>query len=465
MTDLKQTVNRWIRVYLAGCCCFAVAALAAIAWGYWVASEGRKYDWPMQILILSGAGCWLLWEMGKALRWNTKLPDCFRPVSVREYPELFAAINEVTDRLQLSPIEKVYVSPDAAASVFIQPRLRNLLCEPKRNLVIGLGFLTQMDDDEIRAVLYHEFGHYVQDGMKSSLSAYAVGQFSRSFLSIREKEEEGVWKQQLRVMLLWFTQFTLWICTHIDAAYSQLARQMEYEADDVAVKYVGAATLQRTLLHAACIRYNYDVLRWGLRQLESQNLVVDNLYEALRLVERYSRPSRALLPTEVIRRMERVGKLKLELPLLRASRRISVRALQMVPQPQGAIQVCPAARMAQWMRGGFLIYGRQRKRETAVKLEIHLDRKKHRLPWMDATYRILLDGKDAGTGNFLKGYTIRKRTAPGKHVIMACAPSGIVSTPSEFEVGQDGTYRVEMDYKLHVRDGMYDVFAAKIFRL
>lgn len=59
---------------------------------------------------------------------------------------------------------------------------------------------------------------------------------------------------------------------------------MEYEADDVAAKYVGASTLQRALLHAACIRYNYEVIQWGLQQLQPQKIQVDNIYLALHFV-------------------------------------------------------------------------------------------------------------------------------------------------------------------------------------
>src|SRR5699024_5049816 len=109
--------------------------------------------------------------------------------------------------------------------------------------------------------------------------------------------------------------FTIWICNRINRAYSKLAKQMEYDADDIAVKYVGGSTLQRALLHAACIRYNYEVLQWGLQQLQSQNIQVDNIYQALHYVGGYSRPSRRLLSSEVVRRVERIGKLRYEVAL------------------------------------------------------------------------------------------------------------------------------------------------------
>lgn len=452
-------------MYIVGCYCFVLVAIASIWFGYYIIRDYGEHDLPIQLTILSLAGCWLLWEMVKAFRFRAKLPSNFRSIEAQEYPALFAIINEVTNNLHLSPIEQVYISPDATAAVFIQPQLRNLLFEPKRNLVIGMGFLTQMDDDEIRAVLYHEFGHYVQTEMKSSLSVYTVGQFSQSFVSTKEMKKESTWQQQLKVQLLLFTYFTIWFCNRINKSYSQLAKKMEYDADDVAVKYVGSSTLQRALLHAACIRYNYEVLQWGLQQLQPQNIQVDNIYLALHFVGNYSRPSRRLLSAEVVKRVERIGKLEYEKLPLRSTCKVREYAMQIVPSESNQSLACPASQFAQWLREGFIIYTQQRVLDTAVLLEIHLDKKKHKLPWFDAPYKIMLDGKEIGSGNFIKGYTLKRRTSPGKHIITAYAPSGIISTPFEFEVEADKSYRIEMDYKVYLKDGIYDVFGENIYML
>ncbi len=462
MSDLKRAINKSIMMYIVGCCCFVFVAIASIWFGYYIIRNYGEHDLPIQLTILSLAGYWLLWEIAKSFHFKAKLPSNFRSIEAKEYPTLFDIINEVTGNLHLSPIERVYISPDAAAAVFIQPQLRNLLFEPKRNLVIGMGFLTQMDDDEIRAVLYHEFGHYVQTEMKSSLSVYTVGQFSQSFVSIKEMKKESTWQQQLKVQLLLFTYFTIWFCNRINKAYSQLAKQMEYDADDVAVKYVGAATLQRALLHAACIRYNYEVLQWGLQQLQPQNIQVDNIYLALHFVGNYSRPSRRLLSAEVVKRVERIGKLECEKLPLQSTCKVREYAMQIVPSESNPSPACPASQFAQWLREGFMIYTQQRELDTAVLLEINLDKKKHKLPWFDATYKIMLDGKEIGSGNFIKGYTLKRRTSPGKHIITAYAPSGIISSPFEFEVEADKSYRIEMDYKVYLKDGIYDVFGEKI---
>lgn len=457
--ELKQSINKSVMIYIIGCCCFVMVALASLWFGYYVIRYHNDHELPVQLTIISLAGGLLLWEMVKSFRFKTSLPKTFRPITEQEYPALFAIINEVTTSLNLSPIRKVYICPDATAAVFIQPQLRNILYEPKRNLVVGLGFLTQMDDDEIRAMLYHEFGHYAQVEMKNSISVYTIGQFSRSFVSIKELKKQGTWETQMKLQLLLFTYFAIWICNRINKAYSRLAKQMEYDADDVAVKYVGASTLQRALLHAACIRYNYDVVQWGMQQLKTQNIQVDNQYLALSFVGNYSRPARRLLSEEVVKRVERLG--KLEPSNMIASKNVQQSALSLNEYRGEVQQLCPALQFAQWLKQGFVIYTQQKLLETSVELEIHLDKKKHKLPYFDGSYKILLDDKEIGMGNFIKGYTLKRKTSPGKHKLTAYAPSGIISTPFEFEVEQDKSYHIEMDYKLYAKDGIYDVFGEK----
>ena len=207
--ELKQNINKLVMIYIIGCCCFVMVALASLWFGYYVIRYHNDHELPVQLTIISLAGGLLLWEMVKSFRFKTTLPKTFKPITELEYPALFSIINEVTTSLNLSPIRKVYICPDATAAVFIQPQLRNILFEPKRNLVVGLGFLTQMDDDEIRAMLYHEFGHYAQVEMKNSISVYTIGQFSRSFVSIKDLKKQGTWETQMKLQLLLFTYFAL----------------------------------------------------------------------------------------------------------------------------------------------------------------------------------------------------------------------------------------------------------------
>lgn len=460
--ELKQNINETVMVYIIGCCCFVLISLASLWLGFYVILCHNEYERPIVQIIISLGGGLLLWEMIKAFRIKTSLPKNFRLIQEQEFPTLFSIINEITISLNLSPVRNVYICPDATAAVFLQPQLRNLFFEPKRYLVVGLGFLTQMDDDEIRAVLYHELGHYAQEEMKSSISVYTIGQFAKSFISIKELKKQGIWELQTRLQIMLFTYFTIWTCNRINRTYSKLAKQMEYDADDVAVKYVGASTLQRALLHAACIRYNYEVVQWGMQQLKSQNIQVDNPYLALSFVGNYSRPTRFFLSDEVVKRIERLGRLEKTKSVATNTVQQSAFLLSESSEHEQVQRLCSAIQFAQWLRQGFVIYAQQRILDTSVELEIHLGRKKHKRPLLDSSYKLLLDGKEIGRGNFIKGYTLKRRTSPGKHKLTAFTPLGIISTPFEFEVEQDKSYHIEMDYIYYMKDGVFDVFGEKI---
>jgi len=100
-----------------------------------------------------------------------------------------------------------------------------------------------------------------------------------------------------------------------------------------------------------------------------------------------------------------------------------------------------------------------------VKLEVHLESHLHKLPYVEGKYHILLDGKSIGDGNFRRGYTLKCRTSPGHHVLLAAAISGIVATPLEFDVEDGCAYRIEMDFKLHYWQAVYEIFPKSIEKI
>ena len=59
--SMKQNINKSIMMYIVGCCCFA-----SIWFGYHIIQNYGEHDLPIQLTILSLAGCWLLWEIAKA---------------------------------------------------------------------------------------------------------------------------------------------------------------------------------------------------------------------------------------------------------------------------------------------------------------------------------------------------------------------------------------------------------------
>ena len=466
--DYKRRIRRGVRLYIAGSVLFALVAVASVLLGVMVLDKVH-FDLPAQCMIFSLAGVILLWEMARALRFKAELPDDFKPMDRNEFPELFVLLDEVTDTLHLSPVSRVYVSDGVEAAVFVRPTLRNLYRRPQRNLVLGLALLTQLNDDELRAVLYHEFGHYVQDEINDSSYVYIVGQLSRSFVAIRNPEERmTIWKLQTRSQQMLFSYFSLWICERINRAYAGLSRQMEYAADDVAAAHVGKAVLCRALAHASAMRYNYDFARCGISCLERYGVGVrkDSLYQALSILS-----EDVEMPAAVRGRLDRLGADAIWHQSASSAGNDTVRTAvlrAMMDMPDAGkddLEMCPAERFSAWLAEGAAVYREMQMLAKSVLVEVHLDRRRHTLPYVEGKYAILLDGRKVGVGNFIKGYTLRFRTSPGRHVLSAYAFGGILTVPFEFETARGGSYRVEMDYKYVFRATAYRVFVESITRV
>lgn len=471
--DLKKSIRYQIVRFIAGSIIFIVLSLAFIGLGF-VLIFYPSVDLPHGFFAFSIGGFVLLWEMFKLSVAKFSLPDRYVLLEACDCPVLFTIINEITGSLGLSRLDHVYLSPDASAAVIVIPRIRNLVSMTgERQLVIGLGFLSQMDDQEIRAVLYHEFGHYVQKNTDGSASVYAVGQIARLLVKTVDDGKTNVWNINMKNMKLLFSYFVMSVCRNIKTKFTALSRQMEYEADDLAVRYVGKDDLQRALLHAACIRYNTGMVDWGLKKLSRSGYGLDDYYSALGYVCRFSVPGKSFLKREVIRRVERLGELSVpsNMPVtwtVRDSIRCDkIKAMLSPFRCETGMNILDAQKFALWMSGGITLYQRHLLSMKSVSLTVHLDRKKHRIPFIEGIYDILIDGKPIGTGNFIKGYDIRHRISSGRHVMTVYVPGGIgIGFDSfQFETTGGESYMIDMDYRYDFKKTRYHIFVSKFIEV
>ena len=419
--DAKQKIKLEMSYFVVGCVFFAVLAIASIVYGYYVLFV-NSYDWPRHSAIWGAGGILLLWEMGRAFWQRTPLPPDFREITATDYPELFRLVREVTSELHLSEVTKVYVCPDVMAAVFIRPDLKGLFSASQRSLVIGMGLLTQLDDDELRAVLYHEFGHYVQEDMEDSAMVYRIGLFARDFIAIRKMKKIGVWEMQLKNQSVLFSYFLDMVCSRVNRSYATLSRRI---------------------------------------RLKKQGVCVDNVYAALALACRIREYEKRVFGREILMRLERLG----ELVPVDGNVSAVVRnafPMELLPFRPMEMKVCPYVQFVSWMEHGFKVYEHLQRLKRAVRVEIHMQPHLHRLPFVEGKYHIVLDGKSIGDGNFRKGYTLKCHTFAGQHVLSVAAISGIMSVPLKFEVEAGCAYRIEMDFKLHYWQAVWEIFPKSV---
>ena len=451
----KAAAIRWhVRWYVLGCIGFLLLGGLFIGLGVMRALGMFR---STAVIFLALGGIVLIVDMVKSLDYEVSVPKDFVPVSAAGFPALFSLVNEVTSTLGIAPVTRLYLCPQAFAAVFIRPGIKNVLSKhPDLELVLGLGFLTQLSDLQLRTVLFHEFGHYCQESIRETGSVYRFGQYAKMVLAERKESTDSILGNQIYAQSAMFYMFTLKFAGRVSMDYRELSELMEYGADDVAERHVGGAVLKETIRKASAVKDAYDAIHWGLSCLPKKSFI-DNEYLSLSLVIR-DVGSLKDMNSACRRRIDRLP------DTVRDTRedsfKIQVEAGSYLEShaAKGDGQSYPAAGFAEWLIQGLPIYIQKAQERKSAVVHIHMDPRKHRIPLVDGLYQLLLDNNDVGFGNYLKGYDIRLRIAPGKHSVKAYLPSGVKSPAFDFEVEEGGTYQIEMDYVCHL-NGVYEIFA------
>jgi Zn-dependent protease with chaperone function len=176
-----------------------------------------------------------------------------------EQPRLFEFLHQLADDAGAPRPHKVYVSARVNAAVFYDLSLVNLLLPSRKNLEIGLSLVNALTLGELRAVLAHEFGHFGQRAMAVGRWVYVAHQVTAQLVARRDKLDafvDGLSRMDLRIAWVgWLLQTIVWaIRSLIDLAFrgvllleSALSREMELQADLVAVSLTGSDALVHAL--------------------------------------------------------------------------------------------------------------------------------------------------------------------------------------------------------------------------
>jgi Zn-dependent protease with chaperone function len=147
--------------------------------------------------------------------------------------------------------------------------LANLVVEPSRDLILGLGLINILNMTEFKALLAHEFGHLSQFKMKS-------GPFVRIAMQVVFNILHGT-------RLVYLDKVMEYLFIFVVKLNQALSREMEFHADRVAISITGSdaiihllykcywaeACLQRTVSDLAAAKdhdlYSRDVFQHQLR--------------------------------------------------------------------------------------------------------------------------------------------------------------------------------------------------------
>jgi Zn-dependent protease with chaperone function len=223
-------------------------------------------------------------------------------IKEKDHPEIFSFIRQLCQDTRAPRPRRVYASPEVNAALVYNTSLLNLVVPPRKDLMIGLGLVNVVNLSEFKAVLAHEFGHFAQRSVKLGSYVYVANRVMHDLVYSRDALDDFVdgWsRQDFRIAFpAWGLKGMLWairkllasIFEALNVLHLSLGRQMEFNADNVAVSVTGSDAIVHALSRldfaSECLT---DVSR-GLDAAADQHLFTDDLfYHQTRAADRLRR--------------------------------------------------------------------------------------------------------------------------------------------------------------------------------
>ncbi|WP_343565262.1 M48 family metallopeptidase [Sphingobacterium sp.] len=212
-------------------------------------------------LGLFASGLTVLFFLVKFIFASTKVDTShLTKITEQDEPELFSLIHQIVDEVGTSFPKKVFLSHDVNASVFYDSSFWSMFLPIRKNLQIGVGLINAVTEQELKAILAHEFGHFSQKSMKVGSYVYHVNQIIYNMLYKNESLDRTfeTWGNVsgysaifigISVFIIQQIQNILkYLYRYVNLNYLALSREMEFHADEIAAHVAGSKALADSLL-------------------------------------------------------------------------------------------------------------------------------------------------------------------------------------------------------------------------
>ncbi|QID19175.1 M48 family metalloprotease [Nitrogeniibacter mangrovi] len=284
---------------------FVVLYVALAGWFAWVAGSTLREvaagaDDPLFQGIVGGCAAFLSIFMFKAVFFVKKGGDSEDvEITAQDQPQVFAFLNRLADEAGAPRPHRVFLSARVNAAVFYDLSILNLLFPSRKNLEIGLPLINSLTLSELKAVLAHEFGHFAQRSMAIGTWVYIAQQIAGQVIAKRDildKFLSGLSRVDIRIAWIgWVLSLIVWsirslmdtVFTGVVLAQRALSRQMEFQADLVAVALTGSDELIHALHKLQAADDAWDrTLQFANGMLADKRKPADLFAVQTRIVER-----------------------------------------------------------------------------------------------------------------------------------------------------------------------------------
>lgn len=208
-----------------------------------------------------------------------------------EYPELFNFIEEIALEAKTRFPKKIYLSRDVNAAVFYNSSFWSMFFPIRKNLQIGLGLINTVTEQELKAIIAHEFGHFSQRSMSVGSYVYNVNEVIFNMLYDNDSFDQNI--QAWANISGYFSIFVIiavkiiqgiqWILKKmyglVNIRYMALSREMEFHADQVAANVAGSKPLIDSLLRLELSQLAYSSTLNFYENKSENNIISKNIYK------------------------------------------------------------------------------------------------------------------------------------------------------------------------------------------
>jgi Zn-dependent protease with chaperone function len=212
-------------------------------------------------------------------------------ITEQDEPRLFAFIREIVNEVKTDFPKRIYLSSDVNASVFYDSSFWSMIFPIRKNLQIGLGLVNTISEQEFKAILAHEFGHFSQRSMKVGSYVYNVNQVIFNMLYDNASFERMIqtWAgisgyfSIFVVIAVRIIQGIQWVLRKmydfVNVSYMALSREMEFHADEIAANVAGYLPLKESLLRMDLADHSYNNVLSFYDNKIPENIKSKNIYK------------------------------------------------------------------------------------------------------------------------------------------------------------------------------------------
>ncbi|KQC31891.1 hypothetical protein AAU57_00055 [Nonlabens sp. YIK11] len=248
------------------------------------------YPILLKLGAIAGAGMLFAFTLKFLFKLRNVQPENRIKVELIKNPKLKEFVLQICKETGAPKPKYVYIDPDVNAYVSYSNLWLSLIFPTRKNLTIGFGLVACLNMTEFKAVIAHEFGHFAQNSMKIGSYIISANTIIHDMIYTRDSWDQALdkWRStDLRLAAAaWIITPLIWLIRQLlglfyqllSFVYSSLSREMEFNADKVAISTTGSEPIISSLWKldhgSAC----WNVTVQNAYLASQKDLYVDNIY-------------------------------------------------------------------------------------------------------------------------------------------------------------------------------------------